>query len=576
MKKILSIIPARGGSKGVPRKNIRYLAGKPLIAYSIEAALKSRYIDRTVVSTEDNEIAEIAKKYGAEVIERPVNLAKDETPTIDFVIHILEILEESSYVPDIVVLLQPTSPLRTSYDIDKAIELFVNSDCDSLVSVCELEHPPYWSLKVENGYLKPVFGEEYLKKRRQELQITYMPNGAIFISTPENLYKYRTFYTPKTINYIMPQERSIDIDEEFDFLLAEFLIKNNILSIILTKTNKCLHLSGFPHITKNGRWITTRDGYWTGGFWIGLLWLSYKITKDKFYEEAAYNWAKRLEKRRFDKTFDLGFIFYPSFVLGYRITGDEYFRNIALEASENLLATYHEKSKFIHTFIKEDGKKIGRTIIDTMMNIPLLWWAYEETGNKIFYDIAYSHAMQTYREFIRSDYSTFHVIDFDLNTGETLRKTTVQGLNSSSCWSRGQAWAIYGYTTAYKTTRDNLFLETAKKLSDYFIKNLPTDYIPFWDFNDPKESVKDSSAAAIASSAFFTLYKLSNDNKYKKIAEKILNSLIERYVSWNRYKDGILKYGCFHKPADLGVNESLIWGDYYFVEAFLKFRGVIE
>jgi CMP-N-acetylneuraminic acid synthetase len=222
---IIAIIPARGGSKGIPKKNIKQLAGKPLIAYSIEAALKSKYIDRVIVSTEDEEIAEISKKYGAEVVDRPKELAKDETPTIDVIFHFLEILKMKNYNPDIVVLLQPTSPLRSAEDIDNAIKLFLDSDCESIVSVCEVEHPPYWSFKIEGGYLKSLFGDEYLRRRRQDLEKVYMPNGAIYISTPENLRIYKSFYCPRTIPYIMPVERSVDIDNEIDFMIAELVMK---------------------------------------------------------------------------------------------------------------------------------------------------------------------------------------------------------------------------------------------------------------------------------------------------------------------------------------------------------------
>ncbi|MBO8161753.1 MAG: acylneuraminate cytidylyltransferase family protein [Thermosipho sp. (in: Bacteria)] len=223
---VLAFIPARGGSKGVPKKNIRLLAGKPLIAYSIEQAKESKYISRIIVSTESEEIAEIAREWNAEVIKRPEELARDETPTIDTIIHALDYLKkEENYTPDIVVLLQPTSPLRTSEDIDSAIELFLNiQDCLSLVSVTEFDHPPFWAIKIEDNLLKPLFGKEYFRMRRQELPKAYRPNGAIFISTPKVLRKYKTFYTPKTIAYIMPPERSVDIDTEFDFLLAEFLI----------------------------------------------------------------------------------------------------------------------------------------------------------------------------------------------------------------------------------------------------------------------------------------------------------------------------------------------------------------
>lgn len=219
--KILAIIPARGGSKGIPRKNIRLLAGKPLIAYSIETALQSKYIDTVVVSTEDEEIAEIARIYGAEVIMRPDELAKDDSPIIDTIFHVLESLK-TNY--DVIVLLQPTTPLRNYMDIDNAIELFLSKKCESVVGVTE-NLSLYWALNIEEEYLKPIFGNKYLKNRRQDLPRIYEPNGAIFISTPITLKKYESFYCQKTVPYIMPKERSVDIDDEIDFKLAELLIK---------------------------------------------------------------------------------------------------------------------------------------------------------------------------------------------------------------------------------------------------------------------------------------------------------------------------------------------------------------
>jgi len=224
--KTLAIIPARGGSKAIPRKNIRILAGKPLIAYSIETALKSKYIDKVVVSTDNEEIAKVTGKYEAEVIKRPRELAKDDSLTIDMVFHALEALKPD-YVPEIVVLLQPTSPLRNQEDIDNAVELFLKRNCESVIGVCE-SNELYWSFGLEDKYLKPIFEEKYLKIRRQELPMAYKPNGAIFISTPQNLYKYRDFYSKRTIPYVMPDERSIDIDTESDFILAEILMEKMV------------------------------------------------------------------------------------------------------------------------------------------------------------------------------------------------------------------------------------------------------------------------------------------------------------------------------------------------------------
>ncbi|MGB9979490.1 cytidylyltransferase domain-containing protein [Methanobacterium sp.] len=223
---ILAIIPARGGSKGVPRKNIKKIAGKPLIAYTIESAVESKHIDKVIVSTEDQEIAHISKEYGAEIIKRPEKLALDNSSTIDAIFHCLNYLKIEKYMPDIVVLLQPTSPLRTTENIDESIEFFCKKDCESVISVCEFEHSPYWSLKIENHYLKPNFGDKYFKMRRQDLPTLYLPNGAIFISNPQNLMNYESFYSKKIMPYLMSPENSIDIDSELDFKIAETILKD--------------------------------------------------------------------------------------------------------------------------------------------------------------------------------------------------------------------------------------------------------------------------------------------------------------------------------------------------------------
>jgi len=226
-KKILAIIPARGGSRRLPGKNIRKLLGKPLIVWTIEQAKKSKYIDKLIVSTDDKTIAKISKKYGAEVpFLRPKELARDSTKIIDVILNLLSLLKKENYIPDIIALLQPTSPLRTVKDIDNAIELFLKNKCESVISIYESGHSPYWSFKIEKKYLKPVFGWKYFKMRRQDLPKSYTPNGAIYITTTKILHKYKSFYTNKILSYIMPKERSIDIDNEIDFKLTELILKN--------------------------------------------------------------------------------------------------------------------------------------------------------------------------------------------------------------------------------------------------------------------------------------------------------------------------------------------------------------
>lgn len=220
-----AIIPARGGSKGVFRKNVRQLNGKPLLSYTIHAAHQSRYVDRVFVSTEDNEIAATAEEYGAEVIDRPSELAQDDTGTREVVIHALDCMQQRGYSPDVLVLLQATSPLRTGEDIDHALEIFFSSNCDSVVSVAKATHSPLWAFTVKKEYISPLFPEEIKKNRRQDLGETVIPNGAIYVIKPAVLLARNAFITDRTVPYIMPKEKSIDIDTEVDLLLAEILLQ---------------------------------------------------------------------------------------------------------------------------------------------------------------------------------------------------------------------------------------------------------------------------------------------------------------------------------------------------------------
>lgn len=225
-KSVLAIIPARGGSKGVPRKNIRALAGKPLIAWTIQEALKSRYLDRIIVSTEDSEIAEVAKTWGAEVpFMRPAELAQDDTPGIDPVIHAIRSLPGYDYV----VLLQPTSPLRSHADIDGCIELCENRKALSCVSVSEPDKSPYWMFTVDaQGRMKQLLELDRTISRRQELPPVYALNGAVYVVQTGSLLETRSFVTESTMPYLMSKTGSIDIDTETDFAIAEFFLERVI------------------------------------------------------------------------------------------------------------------------------------------------------------------------------------------------------------------------------------------------------------------------------------------------------------------------------------------------------------
>jgi len=231
VKKIPAIIPARGGSKGIPHKNIKMLAGKPLIAWTIEAALKSEYISDVIVTTDNEEIADISKKYGAWVpFLRPMELATDDSLAIDtylFVVHKLN-SEYDKKINEIVVL-QPTSPLRKTEHIDGAIELFYSQHADSVLSLVEANHPPYWYKTVdENKKIKNFFDDSSYSLNRQQFPKTYLPNGAILVLKYDLLESSRSYYSSNSLAYLMHHEESIDIDNILDFIICETILKNNL------------------------------------------------------------------------------------------------------------------------------------------------------------------------------------------------------------------------------------------------------------------------------------------------------------------------------------------------------------
>ncbi|MHA1689089.1 MAG: hypothetical protein ACTSUN_07105 [Promethearchaeota archaeon] len=346
---------------------------------------------------------------------------------------------------------------------------------------------------------------------------------------------------------------------------------DEIMNKIRYKILIALDLSDFPHITKNGKWQTTMDGYWSGGFWIGILWWMYVYTGEGLFKEKAIKWLKRLEMRKTSRTFDLGFIFYPSFILGYKITGDEELKKVALEAADTLLTTFNPHLNMIYDEMVHENQKVGKVIIDIMPNLKLLWWAFEETGELKYHDIANLHAQGNIKELIRSDGSTYQGFIFDLKSNEIIKKITFQGINTESCWSRGQAWGILGFAMASETTKNEVYLSVDKKLARYYLEHLPLDKVPYWDFDlepNPNE-IRDTSAAAIASAGLLNIYRITKEEYYKKQAQKIIQSLYINYFN-NETREGILSDGCFYLQKDWGVRESLIWGDYFFIESLMQ------
>lgn len=228
---VLGIIPARGGSKSIPKKNIALLCGKPLIAWTVEAALRSSALSRVIVSTDDKEIAELVRQWGAEVpFLRPDELARDHTPVVEPVLHTVRWLDEhEGYCPDYVMVLQPTSPLRTAQDIEAAVQLAWERQADGVVSVCPVYYHPYWTKSVtEDGRLTDFLALDRTYTRRQDLPPAHALNGAIYLISRKVLLERQTFYTDRTYAYVMPLERSLDIDMPWDLHIAGLILKDRM------------------------------------------------------------------------------------------------------------------------------------------------------------------------------------------------------------------------------------------------------------------------------------------------------------------------------------------------------------
>jgi unsaturated chondroitin disaccharide hydrolase len=336
-------------------------------------------------------------------------------------------------------------------------------------------------------------------------------------------------------------------------------------------------LKSFPERTESGKWICVENGGWVGGHWVGLLWLAYAYTQDPDLEKAARNWAARLAPRQFDlTTHDLGFLFELSHVLGFQLTGDVTLKPPALQAAETLSRRFNPRGGYFQAWGPPDAffELRGRAIVDTMMNLELLFWARQETGEPKFAQMAVSHARTVIKHQIRPDFSTSHVIDFDPESGEFLKQDTHQGWSTDSCWSRGQSWAVCGFGDCYRATGDALFLETARHLAEYALHNLPPDQVPYWDYRSPDipDDVRDSSAASILASGLLNLSELDPDpesaSRWRSRAGAILQSLWENYSSRGTSEPSILIHGTRSKPHGL-VDHGLIYGDFYLLEALL-------
>ena len=337
-----------------------------------------------------------------------------------------------------------------------------------------------------------------------------------------------------------------------------------------------------PRTVKEGKvhGVKTRD--WTSGFYAGKLWELYRFSKDERLKKVAMDWTAFQKKERLDDhTHDLGFKIYCSFGEGYRLMKNEAYKQVIIDASEQLIQRYSEKVGAIRSWDHNRDKWDYPVIIDNMMNLEMLFEASKYTRDNKFYKIANNHAQKTLNNHFRADNSSYHVIDFYPENGTIRKRNTHQGHSHESAWARGQAWGLYGFTVTYRETKNPQYLEQAKKIANFFFNhpNLPADKIPYWDFNAPNipNEERDASAAAIAASALIELsqHHTQNSKKYLAWADQVLISLSSK--AYEATTPPFFVAQCVgSKPHNSEVNVPINYADYYYVEALIRRNALLK
>lgn len=334
----------------------------------------------------------------------------------------------------------------------------------------------------------------------------------------------------------------------------------------------------YPIYTQDGHWqhegqIST---HWSDGFLPGMMWIFAKRAETgtpdaKFWLENAIKYSKPLEERKNDREFnDLGFLFYCTADRWLRMRPQETaLKEVMIDAGRTMASRFQERGGYLRSFVGDNS-----LFIDSIMNVGLIYYAARETGDRRLRDIALRHTQTVRRVLVRGDGSTAQEGIFDTDTGEFLKQNSHQGYRGDSCWSRGLAWAVYGFTSCYEYSRDASFIETAQACADYYITHTPADGVAPWDFNAPpgNRSLLDTSAAAIFAAGLLRLCRLAPDSMrghlYRSTALRILRALCEKHLAKGDPEwEGILKGGVYHVNNGLGIDESVIWGEYFFCEA---------
>lgn len=317
---------------------------------------------------------------------------------------------------------------------------------------------------------------------------------------------------------------------------------------------------------------------WTSGFFPGSLWYMYEYTKDNQWRTEAERFTAPIESQKTNgRTHDMGFKIFCSFGNGYRLTENPHYRDVMIESAYTLITRFKPAAGILRSWDHNTDKWQCPVIIDNMMNLELLFWAFRQTNDSTFYKIAVSHAFKTIENHFREDYSTYHVVDFDTLTGQVLNRHTHQGLAHESTWSRGQAWALYGFTMSYRETQEPAFLHQAQQTARFIFNhpNLPQDLIPYWDFDAPEipNEPRDASAATIAASALYelSLYDKENAAQYLQWANTILQNISAHYLApLGSHYGFLLLHSTGSKAHGTEVDTPLVYADYYFLEALLR------
>ncbi|OGF98280.1 MAG: hypothetical protein A2Z86_05525 [Candidatus Glassbacteria bacterium GWA2_58_10] len=345
---------------------------------------------------------------------------------------------------------------------------------------------------------------------------------------------------------------------------------------------------GYPTYAQDGHWAKTGDCNWSRGMYPGMLWLLSQSTVDPQLGEMARTWIEGLSELKTDgSSFGLGLVFYPTYVAAYQVTGNRNYRDVALAAAETLALRF-TRAGFFPAFGEPGDTVLGRRLsIESMMDLDLLYWASEATGSKEYSRMASLHTLFTIRKMVSDDGKILHMADFNPRTGEIYGERTGEladnpqygpkGYDPSTVWALGQAWAVYGFTTAYRHEGNTIFLNAARKVADYLVNHLPEDGIPYWDFELPTSAAKqkDTSAAALTAAALCKLARSCptalDRERYHQAAYKIVKNLNINYFA-KAGRDGVIDNGVYDFKHGLGVNGPTAWGDYFYIEAVLLLR----